>query len=122
MGIFYQSKLHPEVEEAVRRASTGTRRGEGDPEADMARLALVHELTREQEIQWPRLLIALGLVAALAVGGVICEAFDLDSSTDAFWGLATAAFGIIVGLLGGEKASAYGGAGPSAVSGSPYQQ
>jgi hypothetical protein len=43
-----------------------------------------------------------------ALGGVIADAFSLEKSTEAFWGLATAAFGIIVGLLGGEKADGRG--------------
>ena len=106
MGLFYETKLHPDVEDAVRRASTGVRRGEGDVEGDVARLALLHGSPRKQEIQWPRLLMALGLVGILAAAAVTSEAHDLHDATDALWGLTTATFGLVVGLLGGEKAAA----------------
>lgn len=52
------------------------------------------------------LLIALGLVGILAAAAVISEAHDLNDATDALWGLTTATFGLVVGLLGGEKAAA----------------
>jgi hypothetical protein len=104
MGFFYESHLRPEVEDAIRRAETGATRGPGDADSEIARIALLHGSAHTQEIQWSRLVIALGLVGALALGGVIADAFSLEKSTEAFWGLATAAFGIIVGLLGGEKA------------------
>jgi hypothetical protein len=49
------------------------------------------------------LLVALAIVAALLVGGVIADAADLPNSSKALFGLATTAFGIVVGLLTGEK-------------------
>lgn len=53
-------------------------------------------------LQALRLLVAVGLVAALVVGGVVTEANGWTDSSTAIWALATTAFGVIVGLLGGE--------------------
>jgi hypothetical protein len=53
-------------------------------------------------LQALRLLVAVGLVAALVIGGVVTEANGWSNSSTAIWALATTAFGVIVGLLGGE--------------------
>lgn len=53
-------------------------------------------------LQALRLLVAVGLVAGLVIGGVVTEANGWTDSSTAIWALATTAFGVIVGLLGGE--------------------
>jgi len=52
-----------------------------------------------------RLLIAAGIVILLAVAGMVSEAQGWTESSKAIWGLAASAFGVIVGLLGGEAAN-----------------
>jgi hypothetical protein len=56
-------------------------------------------------LQALRLLVAVGLVAGLVIGGVVTEANGWSDSSTAIWALATTAFGVIVGLLGGESKS-----------------
>jgi hypothetical protein len=106
VGIFFETRVHQDVEDAVRRVAEHERRGEDDVEGELARLTLLHGAPRTQELQWNRLLIAIGLVGILAAGGVAAEWGDLTTSSDALWGLATATFGIAAGLIGGEEPSA----------------
>lgn len=56
----------------------------------------------EVRLQGQRLLIAAGLVALLVVAGIVTEANGWSDSSTAIWTLATTAFGVIVGLLGGD--------------------
>lgn len=49
---------------------------------------------------------ALGILALLVAAAVVTEAADLDRSSEALWGLTASVLGLVVGLLGGEKASA----------------
>ena len=60
---------------------------------------------RTQSLQWNRLLIALAILGTLTAAAVGAEAADLNTSSDALWGMTTSLLGLIVGLIGGEKAS-----------------
>jgi hypothetical protein len=59
-----------------------------------------------QLLQWNRLVAALAILGILVAAAVGAEAADLDKSSDALWGLTSSVLGLVVGLLGGEKASA----------------
>jgi hypothetical protein len=105
VGIFFETRVHQDVEDAVRQAADDERRG-GQGGRDLAMLALLHGAPRTQALQWNRLLLAIGLVGILAAAAAGAEWADLTTSSEALWGLATATFGIVIGLIGGEKASA----------------
>jgi hypothetical protein len=52
-----------------------------------------------------RFIGALALFASIVAGAVVCEATDLEKSSDALWALAATVFGVVVGFLGGEKSA-----------------
>jgi hypothetical protein len=106
VGIFFETRMHPDVADAVRRAADDARRSGDEVGGELARLTMLHGAPRTQEFQWKRLLIALGLVGILAAAAVGAEWKDLTTSSEALWGLATTTFGIVIGLISGEKASA----------------
>jgi hypothetical protein len=106
MGIFFETRVQQDVEDAVRRRAEDQRRGGDDVDQELARLTMLHGAPRTQELQWKRLLLALGVVGLLAAAAAGAEWADLPTSSDALWGLATATFGIVIGLISGEKASA----------------
>jgi hypothetical protein len=80
---------HP-VDEARRRAAEATADASAEP----------------QSFQTGRFLIALALVAVLVVLGIWSDAQGYQDSSKQVFGLAATAFGVIVGLLGGEKGTA----------------
>ena len=47
-------------------------------------------------------IVVFGVIVAAAI---VCEATDLDKSSDALWALAATVFGVVVGFLGGEKSA-----------------
>jgi len=84
----------------LRDAVAEERRDAGEVEAELERLA-----PRTQALRLDRLLFALGLLGVLAGAAVATEAAELEKSSDALWGLTVSVLGLIVGLLGGEKAA-----------------
>ena len=84
----------------MRDALDEGRRDAGDVTADVERLR-AHAQT--QTLRLDRLLAALGLLAVLAAAAVGTEAADLETSSEALWGMTVSVLGLVVGLLSGEK-------------------
>lgn len=116
MGVFYETAAAPEsllpvsrvrsmIEESLKTAppqgdtELGAKVDEaiGAAKADETTGAVVTAL------QGQRLLIASCLVLLLVIAGVVTEANGWADSSKAVWALTTTAFGVIVGLLGGES-------------------
>ncbi len=106
MGIFwdYGSTADSELEGAFDEA-LAAEPPEERVRGQKARLLAksVAGLTPPAALNVGRLVVALLIVAVLLGGGVASEAADLKDSSKALLGLAATAFGLVVGLLGGEK-------------------
>jgi hypothetical protein len=110
VAIFWQAPAEPNavlkqvVGDAVRLAPEQV-----DVDAEItARTAAAAAGAQGQggELQVARVVFALVLVAAFVGAGIGCEAGDLTDGAKALYGLAATAFGIVVGLVTGERPSA----------------
>jgi hypothetical protein len=103
MGIFWSEPPATDLEAALERAYQTP----PPPEERRAELARqeAQQVAGPSTFRADRLLLALAIVAVLLGAGVWAEAGNLAASSKALFGLATTAFGIVVGLLTGEKPS-----------------
>lgn len=105
MGIFWSDEVEDRgtTLESVLDVAFAAR----PPGSDQERARLVRNSAREvapqAQLKVVPLVIALGIVGVLLGAGIWTDAAGLKGSSRAVFGLATTAFGIVVGLLGGEK-------------------
>jgi hypothetical protein len=106
MGIFWDSKDQPSqtVVNAFRAAlaETPPEPAALDGEAQ-ARATAVTNTSPPAALNRTNLLVALLIVAVLLGAAIGTDAANLPNSSKALYALATTAFGIVVGLLTGEK-------------------
>lgn len=78
-----------------------------NPEASAKAMAqgAVDQLLGGPSFNTGRFVIAFAIFAALAGGGIACEATHLTTSTGTLFGFAGAVFGIVTAFLGSEKGS-----------------
>jgi hypothetical protein len=101
VGVFFEpSGTKPSVREVLIDAL-------GSPPVVNADAEATHRLANVDggSLQTSRLIIAIVLVALLLMAGVFTDIKGYDDSSKALFGLAATLFGVIVGLLGGEKPS-----------------
>jgi len=106
MGVFWDHTDEPpadvvssfkEALEATPPAGAALQREAGE------RALAVTRSTGASKLNVGRLAGAIVLVLLLAGAGVAAEAADLSESSKALFGFATTVFGVVVGLLTGEK-------------------
>jgi hypothetical protein len=96
--------LHPLVQTLSDAIATPTPENPGATAKVMAQGA-VDELLGGPSFNTGRFVIAFAIFAALAGGGIACEATHLTTSTGTLFGFAGAVFGIVTAFLGSEKGS-----------------
>ncbi|MGO9080744.1 MAG: hypothetical protein ACLQDY_17145 [Streptosporangiaceae bacterium] len=106
MGIFwnYADEPPPSVvasfSEALAKAPP---QGPALAQEAQTRAAAAAGVTPRASLNRLNLVVALGTVAVLLGAGIGTDAANLPNSSKAIYALATTAFGIVVGLLTGEK-------------------
>lgn len=108
MGIFFAAApAQPTVLQGVIRSALEVDPGAVDLSTEtMSRTnETVAQLRGASTFKAGRFLAALAILAAFVIAGIITDTKHLDTSTKALYGLAATTLGIIVGLLGGEKAA-----------------
>jgi hypothetical protein len=97
-------QVHPLVQTLSDAIATPT---PANPEATAKVMAqgAVDQLLGGPSFNTWRFVIAFGIFAALAGGGIACEATHLTTSTGTLFGFAGAVFGIVTAFLGSEKGS-----------------
>lgn len=106
MGLFwnYASVPSATVEESFRTALAKTPpQGDALDEEAKTRAAAVTNTNPPASLNKANLVVALVIVAVLLGAGIGTDAANLPNSSKALYALATTAFGIVVGLLTGEK-------------------
>jgi hypothetical protein len=71
--------------------------------ASAAATGVSKSLLGSSKFNGTRFMVAFGIFLALLGIAIGCDASNLTSSTTAVYGLVSSIFGVIVGLLGGEK-------------------
>jgi hypothetical protein len=112
MGIFWsypdQPKPEPSVMQHFRAALAAPPPSDADLDEQARELAGALALAPPRQaakVNGGSLIIAIVIVAALVGAGIGTNAAGLDAATTALFSLGTTAFGIVVGLLTGEKPS-----------------
>jgi hypothetical protein len=109
MGLFWEGtgEPAPEVERSFRDALATPPASVPDLDAAARqRAAAVANASPPATLKKANLIVALAVVAVLIGCAIGTDAAHLPSSSKALFGLATTAFGIVVGLLTGEKPKA----------------
>jgi hypothetical protein len=107
VGIFWEplsterASLRSQFREALMASPPS--KAEADSRADD--LARASTTDSRQSLQVGRLLIAMAIVIVLVGAGIWTAAVGLSDPSKSIFGIATTAFGVVVGLLGGEKKS-----------------
>jgi hypothetical protein len=107
MGVLYESGDPSEKIRMVIREAMGAESAlANDAEAvETKASAAVQAVKSSSKLSAGRLLIAIAILAAIIAAAVGTDAANLDDpSSKALWTLASSVFGVILGLLGGEKA------------------
>ena len=108
MGVFFDTDAAPSrtvVASAIKDAL------ETDPatvpDTDGAAQAKANEVVAAEHTKFhtDRFIGALVILAAVAGTAIGTEAAGLPTATRALWGFGATIFGVVAGLLGGEKAS-----------------
>ena len=108
MGVFFDTDAAPSrtvVASAIKDAL------ETDPatvpDTDGAAQAKANEVVAAEHTKFhtDRFIGALLILAAVAGAAIGTEAAGLPTATRALWGFGATIFGVVAGLLGGEKAS-----------------
>jgi hypothetical protein len=109
MGVFFDARVaQPKIEQAISSAFSSRPEVLQQPqEAAMtaARAVTSSAAVVEKQFNARNFLFALAIFLAIVVAAVVTDALKLPDSSKALWGLAASIFGVIVGLLGGEKSS-----------------
>ena len=109
MGIFWERAVQPpptpadeavDIHEAYQEPTDAERAAHA-----RGRAQAIAQTPEPAKLKAVPLLVAFGVVVAFVVGGVVAEAIHLPDSSKALFGLATTAFGLVVGLLTGEKSN-----------------
>jgi hypothetical protein len=106
MGVFWDYKDQPSqaVVDSFRAALEKTPpQGPALDEEATTRAAAVTNASPPASLNRANLVVALVVVAVLLGAGIGTDAANLPNSSKALYALATTAFGIVVGLLTGEK-------------------
>jgi hypothetical protein len=98
------AQVHPLVQTLADAIATPTPANPGVAAKVMAQGA-VDQLLGGSSFNTGRFVIAFVIFAALAGGGIACEATHLTTSTGTLFGFAGAVFGIVTAFLGSEKGS-----------------
>ena len=111
MGIFWQPQPQPQplVTQQFRAALAAPPPPTEELERqaqDLATRAASAPPSQSGEVNKGNLITAILIVVAFVGAGIGTDAAGLSASSTALFGLGTTAFGIIVGLLGGEKSTA----------------
>jgi hypothetical protein len=106
MGIFwtYSAEPRPSVVDSFKTAlaKPAVSGNALDNEAS-ERAAAVADTTAPANLNWKNLIVAIILVLALLGTAIGTDAANLPNSSKALYAIATTAFGLIFGLLTGEK-------------------
>lgn len=107
MGIFWESLSteRASLKSQFREALMASPPSEAEAESRANDLAQASTTETEQSLQVGRLLIAMAIVIVLIGAGIWTSAAGLSDPSKSIFGIATTAFGVVVGLLGGEKKS-----------------
>lgn len=107
MGVFFESKpaehkIRSAILESIQEAPADTEaaRGVAIRKADEA----AADIRADREFKTGRFVGALILFGVIAASAWYAEIKGLEGATEALWGIATTAFGIVLGLVGGEAA------------------
>jgi hypothetical protein len=106
MGVFwdYNDEPSPAVVNSFRTALAKTPPADPDLEEEaQTRAAAATNASPPAALNKANLVTALLIVAVLLGAGIGTDAANLPNSSKALYALATTAFGIVVGLLTGEK-------------------
>ncbi len=106
MGIFwdYSDQPRPSVVDSFKTALTKQAQQGDDLDAEARERAVAAaDATAPASLKAGNLIVALIVVAVLIGAGIGTDAASLPDSSKALYALATTAFGIVVGLLTGEK-------------------
>jgi hypothetical protein len=106
MGVFYEaSDSNEQIRRVVKDALAARPALAEDAEAvEHNASAAVKAVKSSSQLDVGRLLIAIAILAVIVGAAVGTDAANLDDlSSKALWALASSVFGVILGLLGGEK-------------------
>ncbi len=107
MGIFWTYSAQPQQAVVQSFQDALTKPPADDPvtltREATERAAAAANVSAPAHLDYPRLITALGIVAVLLIGAVWTDAAHVGDSSNALFALATTAFGMVVGLLTGEK-------------------
>ena len=109
MAIFFdQSPTKPAIRTAIKEAlALDPNSLENlDLEADSRTSAVLDDKPAAPLFRTDRFLVALGIFLAILAAAIVADATNLDDSSKALYGFATTIFGLVVGLISGEKPSA----------------
>jgi hypothetical protein len=108
MGVFFESRpVEPRIRSAILESLNDT-----PPNADAAQSVaaqraneVTSDIEADREFKTGRFIGALILFGVIAAIAWYAEVRELEGATEALWGIATTAFGVVLGFVGGEAAS-----------------
>jgi hypothetical protein len=108
MGVFFESKpAQPKIRSAILESLRDN--PASDDVAQNAATQRANEVTGEiqadREFKVGRFIGALILFGVIAAFAWYAEIQEMAGASEALWGIATTAFGIVLGFVGGEAAS-----------------
>lgn len=108
MGVFFESKpAEPKIRSAILESLNETPANEEAAQGVAMQRAsdVANELEADREFKTGRFIGALILFGVIAAIAWYAETRELQGATEALWGIATTAFGVVLGFVGGEAAS-----------------
>jgi hypothetical protein len=107
MGVFFEPRsAEPKIREAILesvRAAPGNEEAAQGVAAQKASEAAT-AIRADKEFKTGRFVGALIIFGAIAAVAWYAEIRDLETATEALWGIATTASGVVLGFVGGEAA------------------
>ena len=104
MGVFFESRpAEPKIREAILESLQETPE-DAPGVADQRANRVASEIEGDRKFHLGRFIGALILFGAIAAIAWYAETRELEGATDALWGIAATAFGVVLGFVGGEAA------------------
>jgi hypothetical protein len=108
MGVFFESRpAEPRIRSAILESLNETPANADAAQGVATQRAnqVASDIQADKEFKTGRFIGALIIFGVIAAIAWYAEIRELVSATEALWGIATTAFGVVLGFVGGEAAS-----------------